>query len=71
MCDSVESSPGRKAIETMNSLHKDLVFKKPIGAVKRTRKKVLDDESYVEVRDNYGEIKLYFPMITYFRKLEI
>lgn len=50
MGESVENSPGRKAIETMNSLHKDLVFKRPIGTARKRKKKVLDDESYVEVR---------------------
>lgn len=48
MCESVENSPGTKALETMNSLHKDLVFKKPLGTARKRNKKILDDEMYVE-----------------------
>nr|XP_023028680.1 protein DGCR14 homolog [Leptinotarsa decemlineata] len=49
MCDSIENSPGRKAMEIMETLHNDIVFKKPIGkAKKRNKKKVLQEETYVE-----------------------
>ncbi|CAG9861754.1 unnamed protein product [Phyllotreta striolata] len=49
MGDIIENSPGRRAIETMETIHKDLVFKKPMGAAKkRTKKKILDEEVYVE-----------------------
>lgn len=49
MCENIENSPGRKAMEVMTNIHKDLVFKKPIGVAKRVKKKVLDEETYVEV----------------------
>ncbi|KAJ8949202.1 hypothetical protein NQ318_021695 [Aromia moschata] len=49
MCESVENSPGRKAIEVMETIHRDIVFKKPCGILhKNQRKKVLDEETYVE-----------------------
>nr|CAH7726980.1 unnamed protein product [Callosobruchus chinensis] len=44
----MDTSPGTKAVEVMQSYHKDL-FKKPSGVpMKKVRKKVLDEESYVE-----------------------
>lgn len=45
-----KNAPGRRAIETVNILHKELVFKKPVGTARKRKKKVLNDESYVEVR---------------------
>ncbi|KAJ8939718.1 hypothetical protein NQ314_011004 [Rhamnusium bicolor] len=49
MRDSVENSPGKRAMEVMENIHKDIVFKKPIGTPwKRSKKKVLDEETYVE-----------------------
>ncbi|XP_057657921.1 splicing factor ESS-2 homolog isoform X2 [Diorhabda carinulata] len=53
MSETPENSPGRKAIETMGIIHKDLVFKKPIGtAKKRKKKKILNEETYVEEISN-------------------
>ncbi|KAJ8917401.1 hypothetical protein NQ315_002425 [Exocentrus adspersus] len=49
MCDNIENSPGKRAMEIMETIHKDIVFKKPIGVPRRRSKmKVLDEESYVE-----------------------
>ncbi|XP_050300399.1 splicing factor ESS-2 homolog [Anthonomus grandis grandis] len=49
MTDLVENTPGRLALEVMETVHKDLVFKKPSDvARKRKKMKVLDEESYVE-----------------------
>lgn len=46
----MENSPGRKAINGMNNIYKDIVFKIPVATVRKRKKKILDDESYVEVR---------------------
>lgn len=62
MYDGVESTPGTKALETMNSLHKDLVFKKPLGTARKRKKTILDDETYVEVRADCGVIKICFQL---------
>lgn len=59
MCESVENSPGTKALETMNTLHKDLVFKKPLGTARKKNKKILDDEMYVEVSVDYKIINIF------------
>ncbi|CAH1118274.1 unnamed protein product [Phaedon cochleariae] len=49
MCENTDKTPGRKAMEIMESMHRDLIFKKPTGTVRRrTVKKVLDEETYVE-----------------------
>lgn len=50
MCESVQNSPGSRAMEVMTSIHKDLIFKIPKGLPKRKRKMVLDEETYVEVK---------------------
>lgn len=53
MNETGEETPGRRAIEVMKTVHKDLVFKKPIGTVRKKKKqKVLDDDTYVDVRLN-------------------
>nr|CAI5839896.1 unnamed protein product [Callosobruchus analis] len=45
----MDTSPGSRAVEVMQTYHKDLLFKKPSGVpLKKVRKKVLDEESYVE-----------------------
>lgn len=50
MSDITGNSPGSQALQTMEMLHKDLVFKKPTGIVrKRTKKRILVEETYVEV----------------------
>lgn len=51
MCENVENSPGTTAL-TMNSLYKDLIFKKPIGTPRKRKKKILNDETYVDVITN-------------------
>ncbi|CAH1111724.1 unnamed protein product [Psylliodes chrysocephalus] len=49
MSDITGNSPGSQALQTMEMLHKDLVFKKPTGIVrKRTKKRILVEETYVE-----------------------
>lgn len=65
MCESVENSPGTKALETMNNLHKDLVFKKPLGTARKKKKKILDDEMYVEVIVDYSK-KEHFMILNLF-----
>lgn len=52
MLENEENTPGRKALEKVNIFHKELVFKKPIGFARKRKKKVLNDESYVEVKFN-------------------
>lgn len=50
MGDSVENTPGRMAIQVMENVHKQLIFKKPSGLPrKRLKRKVLDEETYVQV----------------------
>ncbi|XP_019869246.2 splicing factor ESS-2 homolog [Aethina tumida] len=61
MSETGEETPGRRAIEVMKTVHKDLVFKKPIGTVRKKKKqKVLDDDTYV---DEMGKIiqRDFFP----------
>lgn len=41
----MENSPG----STIESVKKDLVFKIPVGTARKRKKKILDDETYVEV----------------------
>lgn len=50
MGDTVENTPGRMAIQVMENVHKELIFKKPSGLPrKRLKRKVLDEETYVQV----------------------
>lgn len=47
--NSVENSPGRKALEVMGHVNKEIVFKKPFSVPRKKRKvKVLDEDTYVE-----------------------
>ncbi|XP_066261432.1 splicing factor ESS-2 homolog [Euwallacea similis] len=49
MSDLVENTPGRWAIQVMENVHKDLLFKKPTQIPRKRRKmKVLDEDTYVE-----------------------
>lgn len=50
MNDSVENTPGQRAIKVMETIHKEVVFKVPTRtARKRPKVKVLEEETYVEV----------------------
>lgn len=43
-------TPGRKAVNVMESIRKDIVFKTPVGVPKRrSKQKVLEEEIYIEV----------------------
>ncbi|ERL86930.1 splicing factor ESS-2 homolog [Dendroctonus ponderosae] len=49
MSDSVENTPGQRAIEVMETIHKEIVFKVPTRtARKRPKVQVLEEETYVE-----------------------
>ncbi|KAF7281586.1 hypothetical protein GWI33_004507 [Rhynchophorus ferrugineus] len=57
----VENSPGRKALEIMDNVNKEIVFKKPLGIPRKRRKvKVLDEDTYVEQIGNIIQ-RDYFP----------
>ncbi|CAH0549252.1 unnamed protein product [Brassicogethes aeneus] len=61
MDQTVENSPGRYAMELMEKVNKEIVFKKPTSAVKRKKKqKILDDDTYVEEIGNIIE-RDFFP----------
>lgn len=65
MNDSTDKSPGKKAMEIMETIHKEVVFKKPLGIPRRrSKKKILDEETYVEVSLSaiayYGTVKTIF-----------
>lgn len=50
MGDRTEKSPGKMAMEIMETIHKEVVFKKPLTIPRRrNKKKILDEETYVEV----------------------
>lgn len=49
MCDSVKNTPGTIAVEKMNSMNNDLIFKIPLNHSKKKKKKVLKEEIYVQV----------------------
>lgn len=43
-------TPGRRAVNVMDSIRKDIVFKTPAGVPKRrSKQKVLEEEDYIEV----------------------
>lgn len=51
MGEKPDQSPGSKALTVAQSLNEVELFKTPVGLPKRRNKqKVLDEESYVEVR---------------------
>ncbi|XP_058790280.1 splicing factor ESS-2 homolog isoform X2 [Phymastichus coffea] len=60
MVSSIESSPGRMALEAAKNIKDLAVFKTPIGPAKRRKCKILDEETYVE---KIGEIiqRDFFP----------
>lgn len=58
----------KSSVDTINSSQKDLVFKMPVGAAKKKKKKVLDDEIYVEVSTRFCWQKLYF-MLIFFQEI--
>lgn len=42
-------TPGRMAVNVMESIRKDIVFKTPVGVPKRrSKQKVLEEEDYIE-----------------------
>lgn len=50
MIENIDDTPGRQAIVAMKEIHKEIVFKKPVGKPRRRHKqKTLDEDSYVEV----------------------
>ncbi|XP_044738528.1 splicing factor ESS-2 homolog isoform X2 [Chrysoperla carnea] len=46
--DKLVNTPGHKALQTMESLNKELVFKVPKVPARKTTTKILDEESYIE-----------------------
>ncbi|RZC34214.1 DGCR14 [Asbolus verrucosus] len=49
MGENAENTPGKQAIAVMQDIHKEIIFKKPIGTPrKRPKEKVLDEDTYVE-----------------------
>lgn len=52
MCAAMDNVP-KNTVDTINGSQKDLVFKMPVGAAKKKKKKVLDDEIYVEVSTKF------------------
>lgn len=49
MSSSCENSPGNRALIAMKDLEKDIVFKTPTVPRKKLKKKVLDEDAYIEV----------------------
>lgn len=61
--NSITDSPGSKALEAAKNIKDLIVFKKPIGSVKRsksTRPKILDEDTYIEKMSDIIQ-KDFFP----------
>lgn len=55
------NTPGSKALVVMKELDKEVEFKKPSGIPKRrSRQKILDEETYIEVRFTFIAFHYYF-----------
>lgn len=51
MGNNTEDTAGSDVILTMRQIQKDVVFKKPVGIPKkRNKQKILDEDTYIEVR---------------------
>lgn len=56
MTQKGDETPGNKALVAMRNLENDVVFKTPEIPRKKAKKKILDEDSYIEV----SFLKLYF-----------
>ncbi|GLV36839.1 Es2 [Carabus blaptoides fortunei] len=60
MNSSCENSPGNRALIAMKDLEKDIVFKTPTVPRKKLKKKVLDEDAYIEGMEKIIQ-RDYFP----------
>lgn len=57
MTEKGNETPGDKALLAMKTLENDIVFKKPEIPRKKMKRKILDEDSYIEVRNRILNIK--------------
>lgn len=55
-----DETPGDKALSAMNDMQKDIVFKKP-DIPRKKKRKILDEDSYIEVKLlSFNKLKYFY-----------